>query len=241
LKYLIVNGDDFGASRGINSGIMDAHRNGILTSTSLLVTTGWSREAASLGRAAPELSVGLHADLGPLRRRHCANWRREARDELRGQFIRFRELMGQLPTHLDSHHNVHHDAELLPLFVELARDYDLPLRDYSSVRHYSGFHGQSGGQTQLERISPENLERVLQTAIVPGVTELRCHPGYIDPDFSSAYRNEREAELLALCHSRVRVTLHKQGINLISYQQLGRTQSSRYACGATQDRHASVG
>jgi len=149
--------------------------------------------------------------------------------------------MGQLPTHLDSHHNVHHDAELLPLFVELARDYDLPLRDYSSVRHYSGFHGQSGGQTQLERISPENLERVLQTAIVPGVTELRCHPGYIDPDFSSAYRNEREAELLALCHSRVRVTLHKQGINLISYQQLGRTQSSRYACGATQDSHASVG
>jgi len=241
LKYLIVNGDDFGASRGINRGIIDAHQNGILTSTSLLVTTGWSREAASLGRAAPELSVGLHADLGPLRRRHGADWRREARDELRGQFIRFRELMGQLPTHLDSHHNAHRDPELLPLFVELARDYNLPLRKHSVVRNYSSFYGQRGGQAHLEQISSENLERIFQTAIGPGVTELSCHPGYIDPDFFSAYSSEREAELLALCHPGVRAALQEQAIELISYQELGKTQSSPYAFAADPDSHASVG
>ena len=219
---------------------MDAHRKGILTSASLLLTSGWCREAASLGRAAPELSVGLHADLGPLRTRHCDNWRREVRDELRGQLIRFRELMGQLPTHLDSHFNVHRDPELLPLFMELARDYDIPLRDYSSVRSYSGFHGQSGGQTNLEQISPENLERILQAAVVPGVTELRCHPGYIDLEFVSAYRSEREAELLALCHPRVRATLNKQGIKLISFQQLRKTRSTRYTCVANQTSHVSA-
>ena len=37
MKYLIVNGDDFGASRGINRGILEAHQDGILTSTSLFV------------------------------------------------------------------------------------------------------------------------------------------------------------------------------------------------------------
>ena len=42
MKCLIVNGDDFGASRGINRGILEAHRSGILTSTSLLVNTPWS-------------------------------------------------------------------------------------------------------------------------------------------------------------------------------------------------------
>src|SRR5437588_6327908 len=63
MKYLIVNGDDFGASHGINRGIVEAHQRGILTSTSLLVDTPWSQEAASLVRAAPDLSVGLHAHL----------------------------------------------------------------------------------------------------------------------------------------------------------------------------------
>ena len=63
MKYLIVNADDFGASHGINRGIMEAHQRGILTSTSLLVNSVGSREAAKLSRSAPELSVGLHADL----------------------------------------------------------------------------------------------------------------------------------------------------------------------------------
>src|SRR5204862_7273184 len=62
MKYLIVNGDDFGASRGINRAIMEAHLHGILTSTSLLVKTEWLEEAAALSSTAPDLSVGLHAD-----------------------------------------------------------------------------------------------------------------------------------------------------------------------------------
>src|SRR6266404_2960234 len=135
MKYLIVNADDFGASRGINRGIIDAHYKGIVTSASLLVTTPWSREAASLGRAASQLSVGLHVDLGPLRNERVQDQRPRVRDELRGQFIRFRELMGHKPTHLDSHYNVHRDPALLLLFVELARDYNLPLRGHSPVRH----------------------------------------------------------------------------------------------------------
>src|SRR5947199_10468 len=36
MRYLIVNGDDFGASPAINRGIMEAHLHGILTSTSIL-------------------------------------------------------------------------------------------------------------------------------------------------------------------------------------------------------------
>jgi len=50
-RYLIVNGDDFGASRGINRGIVQAHSRGILTSTSLLVDSPWSAEAAELARS----------------------------------------------------------------------------------------------------------------------------------------------------------------------------------------------
>ncbi len=172
--------------------------------------------------------MGLHADLGTLRSRRGADWRRQARDELRGQFIRFRELIGQLPTHLDSHHNIHRDPELFPLFMELARDYNLPLRDHSSVRNCSSFYGQREGETRLDQISPGALERIIHSAIGPGITELNCHPGYIDPDFLSAYSGERETELLSLCHPRVRAALQEQTIELISYQEL--KQSRPYVC-----------
>src|SRR5919198_5155185 len=57
MKYLIVNGDDFGASRGVNRAIVESHRYGILTSTSLLVDVPWSESAAILSRALPGLSV----------------------------------------------------------------------------------------------------------------------------------------------------------------------------------------
>src|SRR5256885_6108091 len=40
-----------------------AHREGIVTSTSLLVDTPFSAEAAAISVELPRLSVGLHADL----------------------------------------------------------------------------------------------------------------------------------------------------------------------------------
>src|SRR5262249_28497521 len=160
-------------------GVIDAHQQGILTSASLLVTAPWAQDAASLGRAAVELSVGLHADL----KRQDQTDSEGVRNELREQFIRFQAFIGQPPTHLDSHHNIHRDPELLPLFLELAQEYKVPLREHSSVHYYSNFYGQWDGQTHLEHISSERLEHILQNEIGPGVTELSCHPGYIDPDF----------------------------------------------------------
>lgn len=61
-KRLIVNGDDFGLSAGINEGIAAAHEKGILASTSLMVR--WPAAAAAYARTHPELSIGLHLDLG---------------------------------------------------------------------------------------------------------------------------------------------------------------------------------
>src|SRR5438093_11276312 len=106
MRYLIVNGDDFGASRGINRGILEAHQRGILTSASLLVDAPGSEEAARLGRAAPELSVGLHVDL--------ANRHGDCRAELSRQLARFAALMGGGPPHLDSPHNGHRAAAAPP-------------------------------------------------------------------------------------------------------------------------------
>src|SRR6266568_8261246 len=222
MKYLIVNADDFGASHGINRGILEAHQRGILTSTSLLVNTAWSVEAAELSRTAPELSVGLHADLRNELKETTDDPRRRLGEELEKQFSRFGELLGRPPTHLDSHHNLHRDPKALPEFLALAAQHGLSLREHSPVRYFSKFYGQWGGKTHLEQISVESLAWMLVKESGEGITELSCHPGYVDLDFPSNYSAERETELQTLCAPLIRQVLAEQSIQLVSFRDLGK-------------------
>ena len=226
MKYLIVNGDDFGASHGINRGIVEAHQRGILTSTSLLVDTPWSQEAASLARAAPNLSVGLHVHL---RRAAIAAGDRDG-DNCRGEILRqwhcFERLVGRAPSHLDSHHNVHRDPRLLPAFLTVARRYGVPLREYSSARYVSRFYGQWGRETHPGQISVEGLLRIVETDVQDGLTELGCHPGYVDPDFATGYATERAIELQTLCDPALRSALAERQIHLVNFRHLGHLAAS---------------
>ena len=223
MKYLIINGDDFGASRGINRGILEAHRRGILTSASLIINMQGSEEAAYLGRDLPDLSIGLHVNFTNEGGEAVVDLADSDRcgAELQRQFRSFQVLMGRLPTHLDSHHNVHRDPRLLPRFLDLARRHGLPLREHSPARYFSEFYGQWDGATHLEQISVESLTRMLKTEVQEGFTELSCHPGYIDQDFRSVYSIEREAELRTLCDPRVREVLAERQIRLINFRDFG--------------------
>jgi len=57
---LILNADDFGRSSSINRAVIRAHREGVLTSASLMVTGEAAAEAVALARQTPSLAVGLH-------------------------------------------------------------------------------------------------------------------------------------------------------------------------------------
>jgi predicted glycoside hydrolase/deacetylase ChbG (UPF0249 family) len=59
---LVVTADDLGLSAGVTRGVLEAHRSGIVRSTSLLVTFPASAEGAALARAERDLEVGLHLD-----------------------------------------------------------------------------------------------------------------------------------------------------------------------------------
>jgi len=62
-RRLIVNADDFGRSPSVNAAVVRAHREGILTSTSLMVNEPASDEAIARARENPKLGVGLHLTL----------------------------------------------------------------------------------------------------------------------------------------------------------------------------------
>ena len=154
-RRLVVSGDDFGAAREVNAAIVGAHRSGILTSTSLMVTGEAAAEAVALAKEHPRLAVGLHLVLaqgraaapsaeiphlvtgaGSFRDRPILAglryaWEyvaRSGRVELR------REIEAQLAAfastglrlaHLDGHLNMHLHPMVLPILLEVAPRYGI--------------------------------------------------------------------------------------------------------------------
>jgi predicted glycoside hydrolase/deacetylase ChbG (UPF0249 family) len=213
MKWLIVTGDDFGITSGVNRGIVQAHREGILTSTSLMVDRPACEEAAALGRACATLSVGLHLELN----RDDAD---RIAAELERQLARFIELVGADPTHADSHHDAHYDPRVLPHVLARSARTGVPVRGFSTARHFPKFYGQWGGETHLEQIGVAGLLRLFDVEISDGVTELNCHPGYVEPGFPSSYAAEREEELRTLCDDRVHQAILEREIRLIGFREL---------------------
>ena len=154
MRRLIVNGDDFGASLGINRGIVQAHERGVLTSASLMVDGPAAADAVTRARANPVLSLGLHLELDSSEPGRAAA-------QCERQLARFLDLTGAPPTHVDSHHDVHRDPRVLPYVLALARSVGVPVRGHSAVRHVGKFYGQWGGVTHAERIGVDGFMRVL--------------------------------------------------------------------------------
>ena len=219
MKYLIVNADDFGASDGINRGIVDGHRLGIVTSTSAMVTGRRIAEAVALSRECPGLSIGLHWDVwGEDEREFDLTDLAAVRDEFRRQLDHFEALFQRVPTHVDSHRHAHREAHVRPLFRELVAPLDVPLRDEGSVRFVGGFYAQwEWLVTNLDYVSVPFLQQLLRDEVADGWTEVSCHPGYVTPDFQSIYLTEREAELRTLIDPRIRETVRELAIRLVNY------------------------
>jgi chitin disaccharide deacetylase len=234
-RYLIVNADDFGQSRGVTRGIIAAHEHGIVTSTSLVVRWPAAAEAAAYARAHPRLSVGLHLDLGewvyrddtwvPLYEVVPLDDHAAVAAEVRRQIESFRDLVGTNPTHLDSHQHVHRRDPTKTAVSEIARTLGVPLRDQDATVRYCGdFYGQTGtGDPLPELISVDALLRLL-AALPTGVTELGCHPGEGD-DLDTMYRAERELEVQTLCDARVREAIAALRIELCSFHDVGQWQA----------------
>ncbi len=232
-RVLVVNADDFGRSDAINRGIAEAHEHGIVTSASLMVLSPAAPDAAAYARQHPELSVGLHVDLGEwvwrdgmwsaLYERADPTGRDAVDREIRDQAERCRDLLGRDPTHLDSHQHVHRGEPARSVLIDLANELGVPLRHFNPIVKYCGdFYGQDDrGQPLPHLITTSHLIATLRR-LPEGVTELACHPGHVD-SLESVYRAERATELTALCSAEVRQALAGEGIHLASFHDLNVT------------------
>lgn len=226
-KFLIVNADDFGLSSGVNRGIVEAYEMGIVTSASLMVRWSASGDAATYGRVHPNLSLGLHLDLGEWSYSE-GEWIPEyevvdltdadaVANEVVRQIEEFRRLVGRDPTHIDSHQHVHLKEPAKSFLLRRAQEVGIPLRHFiQDVRYCGDFYGQTAeGVSIPQTISVEALIKILDD-LPPGWTELACHPGYSE-GLQTMYQNERELELKVLCDSRILNHLKKLSIKLRSF------------------------
>jgi predicted glycoside hydrolase/deacetylase ChbG (UPF0249 family) len=228
-KCLIVNADDFGQSNGINLGVMEAFENGVLTSASLMVRWPGAAAAAHFARSHSSLSVGLHVDLGEWVYRQ-GQWMSvyevvprddsvAVTEEVHRQLTTFRNLIGREPSHIDSHQHVHRADPLCSVLMRIASTINVPLRLYSDVHYCGDFYGQMpDGTSLLDHISIEALKNLL-TDLVPGSTELACHPAKV-VDFNSMYTTERLQELTVLCDPEIRHFLTENEIELSSFNSI---------------------
>ena len=153
MRYLVVNADDFGYSRSVNRGIIEAHERGIVTSTSLMVDRPGAAEAADYASSRPELGLGLHVELKRWRvsrmpRRgavlRASALARATSAQLRRQLERFRAVVGRNPSHLDAHYNRHLSADVRPQFQALADELSIPLRRVDPRIAFRGEDGRIG-------------------------------------------------------------------------------------------------
>lgn len=189
MKRLIVNADDFGLCAGVSRGILQAHRNGIVTSATILANAPGFDEALALARTAPALGLGVHLNLTwgrPVTRPEevpslvrgdgafaFPAWRlplaialgrialEDVRREWAAQIARVR-CAGLAPTHLDSEKHVHLFPPLFGVALLLAR-----AEGILAIRA-------GGEQGMLRRLAPANPQWYKAAILAPLGRRARC-------------------------------------------------------------------
>ena len=132
-RRLVVNADDFGFTRDVNQGIVEAHRDGILTATTLMATAEAFEDAVRLARENPTLDIGCHLVLVgsagfpasvPKLLQAIALRRVRVYDELAAQVRRIIDA-GIAPTHLDTHKHTHLIPQVLDAVARISEDFKI--------------------------------------------------------------------------------------------------------------------
>jgi predicted glycoside hydrolase/deacetylase ChbG (UPF0249 family) len=142
MRRLIVNADDFGFTRGVNAGIVEAHRHGILRSATLMANGAAFEDAVERAQQNPTLDVGCHLVLigghataaphQPLAQSMSEFlWRMTGvsggavEEEFSAQIEKILAA-GLRPTHLDTHKHTHLFPVVLRAVLKVARNYGIP-------------------------------------------------------------------------------------------------------------------
>jgi len=266
MKKLIINSDDYGRTPEISRGIREVHLRGMLSSTTCMMNIPTTVDDIAIAlKETPDLGMGVHLVLTmgkPLSKPEAVPSIVDAEgnhlkynpflenvpnlnmDEVKAewhlQIERFIKAAGRKPTHLDSHHHSSYwSPALFRGMLELAKEYDCPIRfpftehvtseleetakhmpaliKEFNPRHpdrfVASFYDDGATQDEILRIINETPE---------GTTEIMCHPGYVDEAFAkeSVYNFQRERELKILTDPEIKQAIEANNVQLITFADI---------------------
>jgi chitin disaccharide deacetylase len=231
---LIINSDDFGLTPGVNLGIIDAHRRGVLTSTTTMMNMPGTEMAPQLAKENPDLGIGLHLVLTagrPLVEGHKTivdeqgNFLKnavlikktdldieEVYQEYVAQMEKFIRLFGRKPTHIDGHHHTHAYPHTKEATLRLAKAYDIDyVRSLKEIPFIVDFYG--------DRITVDHFKSILDVNLDKAIAELMVHVGFIDVELMqlSSYNYARVKELETLISAEAKAYIQDKGITLTHF------------------------
>lgn len=222
MKEVIINADDLGLTSGINLGILQACKKGIVTSASLMVERPAAFHGVKIFKDNKKISLGLHFEIEKKDARYLEKNKKDDRtkeiikrskDQFYDQFHHFTRIVGRKPDHIDGHHHAHILPGLKSFFKDFSKTSKIPIRN--SVNFIDLFFGQHSKELPSE----EKLIKILRE-LPEGISEIMFHPGIVSPDLESSYKKERELELRALVSPKVKREIEKLNIQLINWKQV---------------------
>lgn len=252
LRQLIVNADDCNLTVGVTQAILDCHAKGIVSSTTWMVnyptdSAMVSRVALSgigvglhlnvtSGRpvSSPGEIASLVDEAGSFKKKNdylkSPPLATDLVTEYAEQIQLFEKHFGRAPTHLDTHHQMHDEPLFMQAFAHIARERKLPIRR-SALMRKSDFTKLYPGVVTTQKFlgdlsayafwTAENLEKCL-SELLPGTTEVMCHPGIWDEALQKAtsmtVTREKEHALFSSAH--LKKSLERHSIRLVNFREL---------------------
>ncbi|MCC0680648.1 chitin disaccharide deacetylase [Clostridioides sp. ES-S-0005-03] len=243
MTKIIINADDFGYCEAVNYGIISAHNNGIVKSTSMMANMPGVEHGVKLLKENRDLNCGVHMTLScgrPL----LSNLKTivdkegffirritdeiikkmdydEIYEELCAQIERVKEL-GIDISHLDSHHHIHTLVSLKPVIEKIVNKYNLPIRggfeynlEYSKiVPLIDSFY--------KENVSEEYFIKNIDEIMKYDVVDIMSHPAFLDDYIlnSTSYAIDRTKEHKILTSKKVKEFLRENGLVISSYRDI---------------------
>jgi predicted glycoside hydrolase/deacetylase ChbG (UPF0249 family) len=210
-KKVIFNADDFFFTHGVNRGIIESFKSGVVRSSSVMMNLPGVEESVRFLNSHKDLDIGLHINLtyGPAL---SLSKNTPGLTDSKGFFSRDiqkikeiascneinREISAQLEralslnlsfSHMDTHHHIHRaDERVLGFMIETARKHKLAIRSVDNkMRNRLKAEGILTPDHFIdaffgrEKINIETLKQEIGSS-PEGVIEVMCHPGYVDEE-----------------------------------------------------------
>jgi len=241
---LIINADDFGMSKAINYGIIEAFLSGSITSTTMMVNMNATIHATTLLNQYPTLPVGLHFNMTfgkPITNVKTLTNKsgyfmkpqdnpdislfssEEIYQEIKGQYELFIKLTKKKPTHFDSHLYAH---QIWPNVKEqmnkFAKEVNLPVRDLKINDFQFVNFLRNNSLLSKDQNTADHIKALFFTFKQYDICELMVHPGYVDQFIyeNSSYNIQRVFELEILNSQLFKQQLRDNKITLVSYKDV---------------------